>query len=447
MNERLRARRVYMVAMATVLATATLAGCSTSGAPGASPAAACTPSTGKVDLTFWNWGGGMDKAVDAWNKENPDIHVTLKTVPNGNAGTYQNLFNGLKAGTAPDLAPIEYDTVSSFRLVNGLQDISSCAGISAASSKFVDWTWSQVSDGKGVYGIPQDIGPLGLYYRKDIFDKNGLAAPTTWKEYYEDAVKLKAINPDYEITHFSQTDPNWFTGLLWQNGAKLFNTQGNSWQVSIDSDKSKQVAEYWQKLIDEKLVATDLQGFSEALNKAWDTDKVLTWISAPWGWSTIRDGAPDTAGKWAVAPVPQWTAGGTSNGNWGGSSTAVLSTSKHPYEAAKFALWLNSDPEAVSILIKETGIYPASKAGADDPLLTAGVDFYGGQKIFDVFKTAASQVNTDFTWGPTMTDTYRFLADGIATSLAGTSTLDEALADAQSKTVDSIKAQGLSVAK
>ena len=374
----------------------------------------------------------MDKAVDLWNKENPDIHVTLKTVPNGNAGTYQNLFNGLKANTAPDLAPIEYDTVASFRLVNGLKDISSCAGMSNASSKFVDWTWSQVSDGKAVYGVPQDIGPLGLYYRKDIFDKAGLPAPTTWQEYYDDAVKLKAINPDYEITHFSQTDPNWFTGLLWQNGAKLFGTKGDQWKVTIDSDKSKQVADYWQKMIDQKLVSTDLQGFSEALSKAWDTDKVLTWISAPWGWSTIRDGAPDTSGKWAVAPIPQWNAGDTANGNWGGSSTAVLASSKHPYEAAKFALWLNSDPDAVAILIKETGIYPASKAGADDPSLTAGVDFYGGQKIFDVFKTAATQVNTNFAWGPTMTDTYRFLADGIAASLAGKGTLDQALQETQS---------------
>ncbi|AZI58983.1 extracellular solute-binding protein [Nakamurella antarctica] len=436
------------VALAAVLTGAiALASCSsgTSTTTSSDSASSCAPAGGKVDLTFWNWGTGMDKAVDLWNEKNPDIHVDLKTVPNGNAGTYQNLFNGLKAGTAPDIAPIEYDTVASFRLVNGLKDISGCADVGTSASKFVDWTWSQVSEGKNVFAVPQDIGPLGLYYRKDIFDKYGLAAPTTWQEYYDDAVKLKAADPSYEITHFSQTDPNWFTGLLWQNSAKLFGTQGDKWQVSIDSPQAQEVAAYWQKMIDQKLVSTDLQGFSEALSKAWDTDKVLTWVSAPWGWSTIRDGAPDTSGKWAVAPIPQWKAGDTANGNWGGSSTAVMATSKHPYEAAKFLLWLNSDPEAVAILIKETGIYPASKAGADDSALTSGVEFYGGQKIFDTFKTAAAQVNNDFTWGPTMTDTYRFMADGIANALAGKGTLQDTLKDAQAKTIDSIKAQGLQV--
>lgn len=438
-------RRGVAAAVLLAVAASTLTACSTDSSS-TTGAVSCAPSTGKVKLTFWNWGTGMDKAVNLWNQENPNIQVDLKTVPNGNAGTYQNLFNGLKAKTAPDIAPIEYDTVPSFRLVNGLKDISGCKGMANASSKFVNWTWSQVSSGKAVYGVPQDIGPLALYYRKDIFDKYGLAAPKTWQEYYDDAVKLKAANPDYEITHFSQTDPNWFTGLLWQNGAKLFGTSGNKWKVTVDSAKAKQVADYWQKMIDQKLVATDLQGFSEALSKAWDTDKVLTWVSAAWGWSTIRDGAPDTSGKWAVAPIPQWNAGDTANGNWGGSSNAVLATSKHPYEAAKFILWLNSDPKAVSILIKETGIYPASKAGADDSQLSGGVDFYGGQKIFDTFKTAGAQVNTDFSWGPTMTDTYRFMADGIAKSLAGSGTLDQALIDTQSKTIDSIKAQGLQVA-
>lgn len=439
---RRRATAIALLAVATFALTACSAGSTSTPSAGT-----CVPSTGKVNLTFWNWGTGMDKAVDLWNQENPDIQVELKTVPNGNAGTYQNLFNGLKAKTAPDIAPIEYDTIPSFRLVDGLKDLSQCEGMADASSKFVDWTWSQVSSGGAVYGVPQDIGPLALYYRKDIFDKYGLAAPKTWQEYYDDAVMLKAANPEYEITHFSQTDPNWFTGLLWQNGAKLFGTEGDKWKVTVDSAEAKKVADYWQKMIDQKLVSTDLQGFSEALNKAWDTDKVLTWVSAAWGWSTIRDGAPDTTGKWAVAPIPQWTAGGTVNGNWGGSSSAVMATSTHPYEAAKFILWLNSDPKAVSILIKESGIYPASKAGADDPQLAGGVDFYGGQKIFDTFKTAGAQVNTDFSWGPTMTDTYRFMADGIAKALAGGGTLGEALADTQTKTIASIEAQGLQVAK
>ena len=363
----------------------------------------------------------MDQVVAKWNAANPDIQVTVKNTPAGNAGTYQTMFNSLKAGTAPDLGQVEYDTLSSFRLQDGLKDISGCPGVSDAKSKFVDWSWAQAQvGGPGVYAIPQDTGPMALFYRKDIFDANGIKVPTTWDEYAAAAAKLKAKG--IYITHFPQQDANWFDGLLWQAGAKIFDTSGDQVKVSLTDPKAKQVADYWQKLIDGKLVATNLQGFSPDLYKAWNDGKVASWVAAAWGYSTIRDNAKATSGKWAVAPMPQWTAGSEAAGNWGGSTTAVLASSKHPAEAAKFALWLNTDPAALALENEKGGLYPADKAGLEMPALSKGVPFYGGQKVFDVFKEASANVDTNFTWGPIMTDTNRFLSDGFTKALNGQGT-------------------------
>ncbi|MFE1343464.1 ABC transporter substrate-binding protein [Streptomyces sp. NPDC058757] len=409
--------------------------------------AACEPAGGKVTLDYWSWVPGMQKAVDVWNSENPDIQVKLKTVPSGNAGTYQNLSNALKAGKAPDLGQVEYDSLASFRLKEGLTDISSCPGVKDAGAAFVDWTWSQVefgADGKdGVWAVPQDTGPMALFYRKDIYDKLGMKAPATWDEYAEQARRLKKEGKF--ITHFSQTDPNWFTGLLWQNKATMFERAGDAWKVTVDRPESRQVADYWQKMIDDKLVATDLQGFSPALYKAWNDGEVVTWVSAAWGYSTIRDNAKSTAGAWAVAPMPQWKNGDRQAGNWGGSTTTVMAGSEHPAEAAKFALWLNTDPEALEILNREGGLYPAAKTGLELPALQQPVDFYGKQKVFDVFAQASSQVDTGFTWGPTMTDTYRFLSDGTANTIAGKSTLGDVLKDTDAQSAESLRKQSLDV--
>ncbi|MFG2834280.1 ABC transporter substrate-binding protein [Streptomyces zaomyceticus] len=409
--------------------------------------ATCKPAGGKVTLDYWSWVPGMQKAVDVWNGENPDIQVTLKTVPSGNAGTYQNLSNALKAGKAPDLGQVEYDSLASFRLKGGLTDISSCPGVEQAGDTFVDWTWSQVefgADGKdGVWAVPQDTGPMALFYRKDIYDTMGMKAPVTWDEYAEQARKLKKEGK--LITHFSQTDPNWFTGLLWQNKATMFERDADSWKVTVDRPESRQVADYWQKMIDDKLVATDLQGFSPALYKAWNNGEVVTWISAAWGYSTIRDNAKSTGGKWAVAPMPQWKEGGRQAGNWGGSTTTVMGGSEHPAEASKFALWLNTDPEALEILNREGGLYPAAKAGLELPALQQPVDFYGKQKIFDVFAQASAGVDTGFTWGPTMTDTYRFLSDGTANTIGGRTTLGEVLEDTGKQSAESLRKQSLDV--
>ncbi|MFD8643958.1 ABC transporter substrate-binding protein [Streptomyces zaomyceticus] len=432
------------VALSLTLVTA----CGGQGGGGDDAAGAtCKPAGGKVTLDYWSWVPGMQKAVDVWNGENPDIQITLKTVPSGNAGTYQNLSNALKAGKAPDLGQVEYDSLASFRLKGGLTDISSCPGVEQAGDTFVDWTWSQVefgADGKdGVWAVPQDTGPMALFYRKDIYDTMGMKAPVTWDEYAEQARKLKKEGK--LITHFSQTDPNWFTGLLWQNKATMFERDADSWKVTVDRPESRQVADYWQKMIDDKLVATDLQGFSPALYKAWNNGEVVTWISAAWGYSTIRDNAKSTGGKWAVAPMPQWKEGGRQAGNWGGSTTTVMGGSEHPAEASKFALWLNTDPEALEILNREGGLYPAAKAGLELPALQQPVDFYGKQKIFDVFAQASAGVDTGFTWGPTMTDTYRFLSDGTANTIGGRTTLGEVLEDTGEQSAESLRKQSLDV--
>lgn len=143
--------------------------------------------------------------------------------------------------------------------------------------------------------------------------------------------------------------------------------------------------------------------------------------------------------------MPQWEEGGEEAGNWGGSTTAVLSSSDHPYEAAQFAMWLNTDPESLAILNEEGGLFPAARAGLDLPALQEGVEFYGGQEIFDVFREASDQVNTEFTWGPVMTDTYRFMSDGFASALNGQGTLSEALQSAQTQTVDAMETQSIPV--
>lgn len=441
------ARRCALGAVALALTAVTACGGGDGDGADGAAGASCEPASGKVTLDYWSWVPGIQKAIDVWNKKNPDIQVKLKTVPAGNAGTYQNLSNALKADKAPDLGQVEYDSLASFRLKEGLTDISSCPGVKEAGGKFVDWTWSQVEFGAGgkdgVWAVPQDTGPMALFYRKDIYDQMGMKAPATWDEYAEQARKLKKAGK--LITHFSQTDPNWFTGLLWQNKATMFERDKDSWKVTVDRPESRQVADYWQKMIDDKLVATDLQGFSPALYKAWNSGEVVTWVSAAWGYSTIRDNAKATNGKWAVAPMPQWEKGGKQAGNWGGSTTTVMNGTKHPAEASKFALWLNTDPEALEILNREGGLYPAAKAGLELPALQQPVDFYGKQKIFDVFAQASANVDTGFTWGPTMTDTYRYLSDGTAAVIGGKKTLGDVLKDTGSQSADSLRKQSLDV--
>ncbi|GAA2502229.1 ABC transporter substrate-binding protein [Winogradskya humida] len=408
-------------------------------------AAACAPSSaGPVTLTYTSWIPGIEDVVKVWNAKNPNIQVKVQTGPNGNGGTYQNFFNQLKAGNAPDLGQIEYDALPSFRVQDGLVDVGACDNVAKAKDQFIPWTWNQVSfgDAKGAWGVPQDAGPMALFYRADLFEKNGIAIPTTWDEYAAAAEKVRAAGG--YITNFSQSDINQFAGLTWQAGGRWFANDGQNWTVNLTDDKTKKVADYWQNLISKKLVST-VPPWTTEWDNAYNSSSAWTWVSAVWGANSIASGAPKTAGKWRVAPMPQWSAGEKSAGNWGGSSTAVFKGSKHPYEAAQFALWLNTDQEALTLLNEKANLYPATTAGTTLPALSKGVAFYGDQKIYEVFAQASTEVAPDFTWGPTMTATYANASDGFKAAVSGKGSLTEALTAAQASTIQTLKSQAIPV--
>ncbi|MEV6118662.1 ABC transporter substrate-binding protein [Streptomyces sp. NPDC052109] len=432
--------RTRLAAVAATAGIAVLAGCSSPAPSGKATAASCAPSKGKVTLQYWNTVPGMDKVVALWNKKNPNIQVQTKNISNDQYGI---LGNALKAGKAPDLAQVGYDELPNLRSQNAFVDASACSDATAAKSKFVPWTWSQTSfGGSGVFALPQDTGPMALYVRTDLFKKYGVAIPKTWDQYAQDARKLHQADPHLTITFFDPNNAEWFNGLLWQNNAQMYGYSGDKWHVTVESAQSKQVAEYWQKLISEKLVRTDLANGSTQMYAAYEKDQVASYVGAAWGYSMFRDNLPEQAGKWSVVPMPTWGTNGTS-GDWGGSTVAFMKGGKHLYESVKFNTWLNTDPEALALENQLGGLYPAADAGLGLPALSKGVPYYNNERIFDVFADSSKKIDTSFTWGPTQKTVNLALQDAMAKAAAGDGTLTDALAAAQSAALKSMKDQAI----
>jgi len=434
--------RLLMVMGAVMAGALALAACSSSSGGSGGSGASAPPSGGKVTLTFWSWVPGISQSVSLWNKSHPDIHVNLNEVTSGNAGTYAKMFSALQAGNAPDLGQIEYATLPNFEHVGGVLNLAPY-GVNSIKSDFVPWTWAQVTQGSAVYAIPQDTGPMGLFYRADLFKQYGLAVPTTWAQYLSDAQKLHAAHPNVYITAFPANDAQWFAGLAWQAGAKWFSTSGDTWVTGIDDSPSQQVANFWQQLISDHLVKVE-PDFASEWYKDLSDGTLLTWPTAVWGENTLITNAASTKGDWRVAAMPNW--GSTpANGNWGGSTTVVFKDSKHPAQAAQFAEWLNTNPQSITGLITKGGLYPADLAGQKQPAANSPVPFYGGQNIWQVFQANGKLVNTSFQWGPIMNTTFTQMADGFGKATGGSETLAQVLASTQSQTVSTMKSQGFSV--
>ena len=439
MNLTVRLRRSLVALSAMTAAAVILAGCSGGGGE--------TPADGEpVEITFQSWVPNIDKAVDAFNASHDDIRVTLETITAGPDGGYATMLSAVQAGNAADVAQVGYDSIPDFLINDGLEDITEYAAGSA--DLFVPWQWETgVFDG-AVYSIPQASGPLGQFYRADIFDELGLEAPTTWDEYYEAAKVIRASDPDRYIAAFAFNQAPWMIGLAQQGGANWFATEGDAWTVDIDGAETLKVAEYWQKLVDEDLVKV-VADMSNEWNADIQNGNILSWISGSWADAIVRGTAPETAGSWAVSAVPQWEAGQNVSATWaGGSASVVLRGTDHPAEATEFAVWLNSDPESVSILTSIGAGWPAladTSAIAslqDDPEV---FDFYGGQDIWDLFAESDAAVDTSWKWPPLSSTLFASLSDNVSAAVENGTPLVDAYRQTQEDVVSALTERGINV--
>lgn len=400
--------------------------------------------SGPVQLTFWSFNQQITEQAAAFNKTHPNIHVTALKEPSGPNQYYPKVLTAVKAGNAPDVALIEYQYMPTMVANGALVDISKY-GANSAKSQFVDSAWAQVTRGSAVYGFPQDTGPMGLFYRKDIFQKAGITTPpATWDEFTQDAVKIHALGPNYYITSFPPQSTGWFQSLMWQAGANWFSidTQKNAWKVSINSDASKQVAAYWQNLIDQHLVST-VADFSNDWSAALDKGTIASWPSAVWGQGVITGDAQDTSGKWAVSPMPQWTAGANASGMWGGSAISVISSTKHPQEAEEFAQWYLTNTDSLNIGVKEIGWFPSNVQARTLPAVNSPNTFYNNQVIDTIF--AQATVPTGWTWPPDLTTVNKDEGDDFNSAISNKTTIAAALDQLQTQVIQDLKSSGINV--
>ena len=167
------ARRRTLAALPAALALL-LAACSGGGGGGGGGGGASS-CDGK--LLFWSWVPNLEQTVQLYEQSHPGIDVQLVKAGQGDE-QYTQLRTTLSAGTgAPDVVQMEYKNLPGFVLTDSLVDLTQY-GVADLQDKFLPSAWEQVKVGDGVYGVPQDTGPMVMLYRPDVFESLGIPVPT-----------------------------------------------------------------------------------------------------------------------------------------------------------------------------------------------------------------------------------------------------------------------------
>ncbi|MCU1583083.1 MAG: multiple sugar transport system substrate-binding protein [Microbacteriaceae bacterium] len=400
-----RARRVAVAAAALLAAALVLAPAAAFAAPSSSSGGyppntfpATAPST---TITWWTFTANAKSQVAAFNKVYPNIHVDTPLV----GSDYTKLTTVVKGGSGgPDVAEIEYEYLPKFIATGGILDISKY--VDKYKNLFYPWTWTQVSQGSAVYGVPQDVGPTALTYQPAVFAKDGLTVPKTWAEFAADARVIHDKNPKQYITYVPLNDGAWWTMLYWQAGAVMFKNTSQGWQVDLNSSVVKKVTDYWAGLIKDGLV-DPTQDWTPSWENSVGQGTYAAMAGATWtpDYMVHPFSNAATANAWRMTDFPQWSTGDPVGANVGGASNVVLKQSKHPAAAALFAAWIDGSQQGVTTRITSVdkggqGMTAAASNSDLLPAFSAPSSALGGQDPSPVISKAAASVNPNYQWSP-----------------------------------------------
>ncbi|ANJ28705.1 sugar ABC transporter substrate-binding protein [Agromyces aureus] len=440
-------RRTLSVVAAAAL-VGTLAACSSGTGGGGSDAGgsasdldAALEKGGK--LTYWSWTPSAEAQVAAFEEAYPNVDVELV-----NAGTnteeYTKLQNAIKAGSgAPDVVQIEYYAMPQFALSDSLLDLGQY-GLGDLEDQFSASTWGAVNVGDQLVGLPQDSGPMALFYNKAVFDQFGIAVPTTWDEYVQAAKDLHAADPTKYITA-DTGDSGFATSMIWQAGGRPFEADGTNVTIDLADEGTQKWTGVWNQLVEGGLLSST-PGWSDEWYKGLGDGSIATLVIGAWMPGVLESSVPDAAGDWRVAPMPTYDGTPVAAEN-GGGGQSVTKQSENPALAAAFLRWLNSDPASIEVFLSSGG-FPATTADLEDPdFVNLESEYFGGQKINEVLTQASKDVSSGWSYLPYQVYANSIFGDTVGQAYANGTDLNDGLATWQDQLVEYGNGQGFTVNK
>jgi multiple sugar transport system substrate-binding protein len=447
---RTRSRGVAAIAVSALVglslaacSSGSSAGSSTTGSGSGGGAAALDAALAKGgDLTYWTWTPSAKDQVAAFEKAYPNVKVNLVNT-GGAADNNLKLQNAIKAGTgAPDVVQIEYQSLPQFVLPGDVLDLTQY-GFGDLKSKYTASTWGAVTNGSGIWGLPQDSGPMAMFYNKTVFDKYGLTVPTTWDEYVADAATLHAADPTKYLAN-DPGDAGFTTSMIWQAGGRPFAASGDTVTINLQDSGSKKWADEWNKMNTAGTLGA-IPGWSDQWFQALGDGTIATLVTGAWMPGVFEASVPGGSGQWRVAPIPTYDGKDLVTAENGGSSEVVVKQSKNPELAAAFLRWLNSDPASITVFLASGG-FPATTADLESSdFLGKAPEYFGGQKINEVLVDASKHVATGWQYLPWQAYANGIFNDTVGKSYLNHTDLNEGLKAWQEQNVAYGKDQGFTV--
>lgn len=413
----------------------------------------------KVTLTFsdWHltephWEQALKEGIAKFEKENPEIKVTLDYVSYAEKET--KYATALEAGKGPDVFHLHAYSVRSFMERDYLYDVTGFIekeGPCWYGKDFLDPWYPQTlelvrKDGR-YYALPEDFMAMVLFRNKNLFQEAGLdpaSPPKTWDEFLTYAKKLTkadrwafgtvgAIDPGFELR---------FTPVLFSHGGSYLTPDYK--RSALDSPEAKRALKFFVELhtkhgvIPPGVTARNPGDVREQLA----TEEVAMILGSGWT-APIVDGLnPDLNVPEVVEASSVPVAAGVSPEF---RTTAWLSTwmigrnTKHPEEAWKLLKHQTSKP-MVEKWFRDARVL-SSRRDVSGGLEAQGIGGYN-ELFFDKFAKVIAGDLAYAKFVPQLkewTEIIDTVNSAVQEAFTGAKSIDKALSDASKRINDILK--------
>jgi arabinosaccharide transport system substrate-binding protein len=307
---------------------------------------------------------------------------------------------GTSVESAPDLVELDLGSVGKFLRPPvdrvGLLPLNDYLRRSGWDRRLVRSRLTPWSKDGVVFGIPHDLHPCTFTYRKDLFDQAGvdLESAGTWDELARRCRLFQRYWQAHGIPRaavgFSSTNPDTLMVLLQQQRIDLVDSDGTIHLA--DPAVVKTLAWYAAVVAGPDSIAADFNP-SPGRNAADLSDGSICGLITPdWMIGDLKRFGPGLSGKLHMIPLPRFNPTDAPTTAWGGTMIGILRSSKHPDEAWKLIerLYLTPRVDAADQII--TDILPPVPEFWPDPAYHRPDEFFGGQKIDELYLSLAEQI-------------------------------------------------------
>ncbi len=397
--------------------------------------AASTPAaTATGTLTVWLMDDSqpqsvIDEATDRFQEQYPDVVVDVEVQQW--PGIQDKLATALGGDSAPDVVEIGNTLTAKYADAGLLADLTQYAGDLGVDQMLPGSRPSGELDGIR-YGIPYYGGVRVVVYHKGQFKDAGVEVPTSLEELATAAEKLQqanAKNPDYSAFYFPGR--SWVSAVpfVWDAGGEIAEQDGDSWTGTLDSAESVRGLTTLKGLVGAYSKAP-LEADENGNVEAFTTGNVGMMIDSWWVPGLLDTG--DLKGDVGAFALPGTAAGSTSPVLFRGSDLAVPARSEQQALAVQW----------IEIL---SGLEMQTKLAASGVIPNQEGAFAGHQG--NAFLAVADVAATNSRFTPVSpywinVETAQVLPDMLVTIFSGSTTVEQATADASEKVTSIMNGRG-----